>query len=242
MSHRNNPRPDESSMMSSSSTADWTSTFRNPATHLQLLQSDIDYFHDLKLSASADEENLREHLNLMHSQMAKDEGELDVLLDRVTEIKRTIKELRASINHLSTLREGRKRELDKKQELNAAPEDTNTFSDDYLSSNLTHLSETVGQLERVFGMRLQRTTSNSLQLLFYGCSGPAAPDIVCSCQLRYNKIGRYEPVKCNPPVPDFERLVNHLNLTSDMRNFVILLRHRFRRYFELAAAVSSKVD
>ncbi|KAF8568236.1 hypothetical protein P879_05634 [Paragonimus westermani] len=218
---------------------DWGSSFVNPLTQLQLLQATTET--RCADSLCQETERWNELTNRLQQRMIQDEEEIDGLLDRLADIKRNIKEMHASISHLRSRRD----ELRKAQNeilQNPDTSDETTFSDEFLSSKLTNISETVHQFERLFGIRLQRTTSDSLQLLFHGCSGSAAPDIVCSCTLRHNKAGRFQAVKCNPPVPDFERLVNHLNLTGDMRSFVILIRHRFCRYFELAAAVSSKVN
>ncbi|VDP94450.1 unnamed protein product [Echinostoma caproni] len=115
------------------------------------------------------------------------------------------------------------------------------FDAEFISCNLAQLIETVRQFERLFGVVAQRTNSDTLQLFFHGCSMPSNSKVVCTCQLRYSKLRRFEAISCNPLVPDFERLVNHLNVTNDMRSFLILLRHRFRRYFELANAISKQL-
>lgn len=120
--------------------------------------------------------------------------------------------------------------------------ESDLFSAEFQSCNLSQLVETVRQFERLFGVVAQRTTSDTLELFFHGCASPSNPKAVCTCQLRYTKLRCFEAVSCNPLVPDFERLVNHFNLTKDMRSFLIVLRHRFRRYFELANAVSKQLS
>ncbi|CAH8443981.1 unnamed protein product [Dicrocoelium dendriticum] len=210
----------------------------NPLTQLRLLQA----LTDARSSDSLNEvtERWNELTSEVQQHLLHGEEEISGLLDRLVEVKRNIKDLHTSIAQLKTRRASLEGELD---EITNGQDGSSeaAFTNELLSSNLTQMTEAVQQFERLFRFRLQRTKSDSLQLFFHGCS-PTTPNIVCSCRLRYGKTGQFEPVVCNPPVPDFEKLINRLNLTMDLRSFVILLRRRFCRYFELAAAISEHVE
>ncbi|CAH8834327.1 unnamed protein product [Trichobilharzia szidati] len=193
---------------------------------------------DSKLSNDRSEE-LREVSNKLHERLMNDEKQTDSLIARIHSVKRKIRQLNASIEKYRSTKDAYMKQINSE-----STSDSSSFSCEYQNSNLTQICKLIQPFERLLGIQIQKTHSGLLQLLFHGCCSKSATtntDIVCCCQLRLEKANRFELVSCNPPIHDVERLVNHLNWTEDMRSFIIVLRQRFRRYFELAAAVSNKL-
>ncbi|THD20563.1 hypothetical protein D915_008776 [Fasciola hepatica] len=211
----------------------------NPVAEIENLQSLLSIHSIGKQEFDECESRAVEYAEQLRKRIAQGEEQVDSLLSRVSEIKHSTNKLRISLKNLRSLREDLRKQVSE-LESNGSSENE-IFNAEFMSCNLSQLVETVRQFERLFGVVAKRTTSDTLQLFFHGCAMPANPKAVCTCQLRYTKLRCFEAVSCNPLVPDFERLVNHLNLTKDMRSFLIVLRHRFRRYFELASAVSKQL-
>ncbi|CAH8461942.1 unnamed protein product [Heterobilharzia americana] len=118
------------------------------------------------------------------------------------------------------------------------------FSSEYQNSTLMQINKLIEPYERLLGIQIQKTHSGSLQLAFHGCSKSSVgkAGFVCCCRLRLVNRNRFELLYCYPSVPDIERLVNHLNWTEDIRSFIIVLRQRFCRHFDLPASVSNKSE
>nr|CAH8832431.1 unnamed protein product [Trichobilharzia regenti] len=205
--------------------------------YLQLLRNIINITHEVDpdLESSNDRsEELREVSNKLRERLLNDEKQADSLITRIHSIKRKIRQLNASIEKYRST----KNAYMKPMESESISSDSSSFSREYENSNLTQIYKLIQPFERLLGIQIQKTHCGLLQLLFHGCT---TTDIVCCCQLRFMAGNRFELVLCNPPIPDVERLVNHLNWTEDMRSFIIVLRQRFRHYFQLAAAVSNKL-
>ncbi|CAL8105020.1 unnamed protein product [Calicophoron daubneyi] len=202
------------------------------------IQSTIEK-HTAQVNSGDREAASRKAMVQVIQRISDDVEQIDSLLVRLADIKQTAGELQASIKRLNLLRDERKKRLAERTQESTS--ETSTFPNEFESCSLTQLCETVKQYERLFRLRFQRTNTDSLQLFFDGCADVLHLDIVCSCLLGFTKSGRFEAVECSPPVPDFEGLVTHLNLTKDIRSFLILLRHRFCRYFELAATLSERI-
>ncbi|CAH8462246.1 unnamed protein product [Schistosoma turkestanicum] len=194
---------------------------------------------ELKLSGEQ-AVHLREVNNKLRERIINDEKQVDSLISRLRTVKRTIKELRASIEKSKSTKIAYLKQIESEN----LPEDP-FFSNEFENCTLAQIYKMIQPFERLLGIQIQKTHSGLLQLLFHGCSGALVESdnvVVCNCQLRLVNTNRFEVVLCDPPIPDLERLVNHLNWTEDIRSFIIILRQRFCRYFELAAAVSNKLN
>ncbi|KAK4473608.1 hypothetical protein MN116_002961 [Schistosoma mekongi] len=182
---------------------------------------------------------LREVNNRLRERTINDEKQIDSLISRLQTIKGTVKELQASIEKSKSTKIAYMKQIKSEN-----PTESSVFSHEYENSTLMQIHKMIQPFERLLGIEIQKTHSGLLQLLFHGCSESLDGDkaTVCCCQLRLVNANSFEVVLCNPPIPDIERLVNHLNWTEDIRSFIIVLRQRFCRYFELAAAVSNKLS
>lgn len=106
----------------------------------------------------------------------------------------------------------------------------------------------VAVFEREFGFRMKRTRANNhLQVLFQGCgslSKDNGNDVEfsppCYCIFEQMAENQLRLIKCNPLIPDIDRLVEFVNQNRDIRSFLIILRRRFCRYFELRKAIAAK--
>ncbi|CAH8485504.1 unnamed protein product [Schistosoma rodhaini] len=205
----------------------------------QILSATHEEEQELKLSGDRAAQ-LREVNNKLRERLINDEKRVDCMISRLQTIKRTIKELRASIEKFKSIKIAYLKQIESEN----PPEDS-FFPCEFENSTLMQIYKMIQPFERVLGIQIQKTHSGLLQLLFHGCSEALVNSdevIVCCCQLRIVNTNRFEVVLCDPPVPDLERLVKHLNWTEDIRSFIIVLRQRFCRYFELAAAVSNKLS
>lgn len=177
----------------------------------------------------------REEANRLRQKLINDEKQVDLLISRLYEVRCEIKQLQSAIGLSRSAVNSLLKQLSavKPDELS---NDT-LFSSEYANSTVQQMQQLCNQYEHSFGMKIQRTHSNLIQLLFYGCARQPEShnggDPVCCCQLRMISSNHFEVVRCNPPIADLSRLVNHLNWTEDMRSFVIVLRQRFCHYFQL---------
>ncbi|CAI2725150.1 unnamed protein product [Schistosoma spindalis] len=214
--------------------------FRYISGFFEIIQDMIDTKEqELKLSGDRAAQ-LREVNNKLRERVMNDEKQVDRMISRLQNVKRTIEELRASIEKSKSIKIAYLKQIESEN----PPEDS-FFPCEFENSTLMQVYKMIQPFERLLGIQIQKTHTGLLQLLFHGCSDALVGNdevIVCCCQLRIVNTNRFEVVLCDPPVPDLERLVNHLNWTEDIRSFIIVLRQRFCRYFELAAAVSNKLS
>ncbi|VDL97106.1 unnamed protein product [Schistocephalus solidus] len=127
-------------------------------------------------------------------------------------------------------------------------------NDSAASGDAAQQEDEIAKLQRrlafyrnVLNFRVVHLKDNRFQFIFYGLSED--PEDFCYVTFAQppTTAGKtadmlVDLVRCNPPISDIERLVNFLNQTGDYRSFLIVLRKRFQRYFQLRKAVSAKLS
>ncbi|CDS41996.1 Kinetochore Ndc80 complex subunit Spc25 [Echinococcus multilocularis] len=98
-------------------------------------------------------------------------------------------------------------------------------------SEIRRLQERISFYERTFGLEIRRTRNhNNVQVVMRGCCEDDY-DLLSYVILRFNADSTpMELIKCNPPVTDVEKLVEHFNKAGDFRSFLLVLRDRFVKY------------
>nr|CDS25428.1 Kinetochore Ndc80 complex subunit Spc25 [Hymenolepis microstoma] len=114
-----------------------------------------------------------------------------------------------------------------------------------IDAEVSRLSGCVAMYEDTFGLRIVRTKRHhNIQIIFSGCCEDAYTRLSyvvlrlkseasnCMAQL----------VECNPPIKDIEKLVEYYNISDNTRNFLLILRQRFVKYYKLRKKADSKMD
>ncbi len=110
-------------------------------------------------------------------------------------------------------------------------------------ADIKRYQDRISIYEKTLGLSIKRTKQNgNLQVTLRGCCAEDV-DLPCCLTLRSRDGGpqsdELEVVKCNPPIADIQRLLDLFNQTGDFRSFLLVLRRRFVRYFELRKVVAS---
>ncbi|VDM17668.1 unnamed protein product [Hydatigera taeniaeformis] len=109
-----------------------------------------------------------------------------------------------------------------------------------IDSEIHRLQDRVSLYERTFGLEIRRTKNHdNIQVVMRGCCEDDY-DTLSYVILRLSSDSTpMELVKCNPPIADIRKLVEHFNKVGDFRSFLLVLRNRFVRYFQLRKKPSS---
>ncbi|KAL5110297.1 hypothetical protein TcWFU_004757 [Taenia crassiceps] len=154
-----------------------------------------------------------ERRNARHQKQLKEVEFQETQLRRLRDWRDTLKEQLQSLSH---------------QDADAA-DSTST-----IDSEIHRLQERISIYERTFGLEIRRTKNNdNVQVVMRGC-----------CEDDYGLLSYVvlrptadsapmELIKCNPPVADIQELVKHFNEVGDFRSFLLVLRNRFIKYFQL---------
>nr|VZI04815.1 unnamed protein product [Spirometra erinaceieuropaei] len=165
---------------------------------------------------------------------------IDALRHRLQDQRKQLEALKASSLCLKA-----KRDTLSKLLADVSQKDSDASSDaQQQEDEIAKLKRRLAFYRNVLNFRVARLKDNRFQFIFYGLSED--PEDVCYVTFAEpagkNAEMMVDLVRCNPPISDIERLVNFLNQTGDYRSFLIVLRKRFQRYFQLRKAVSAKLS
>ena len=101
-------------------------------------------------------------------------------------------------------------------------------------TEIQRLQRRISLYERNFGLEMRRTKAhNNIQVIMRGCCEDDC-NLPSYIILRFNSDStQMELVKCNPPVADIDKLIGHFNKVGDFHSFLLILRSRFVKYFQL---------
>ncbi|VDD79954.1 unnamed protein product [Mesocestoides corti] len=167
----------------------------------------------------------------MHS-LQEAKKSLEQLSTRHQKLQREIGSLANELKQLRDQRDALRDELDL---LTRQTSDTYT-QNTAVEAEIQRLQGRVSVYEKAFGLQIKRTKNHgNIQVVMRGCS-PENYDLPSCLILKpvpEETGGQLELVRCNPPIPDIDRLLNLFNQTGDFRSFLLVVRSRFLKYFQL---------
>ncbi|VDN96616.1 unnamed protein product [Rodentolepis nana] len=114
-----------------------------------------------------------------------------------------------------------------------------------VDAEVSRLSGRVAMYQDTFGLRIVRTKGHqNIQIIFSNCcedDHTLSSYVVLRLKSEASNC-KAQLVKCNPPIKDIEKLVEHYNKSDNTRSFLLILRHQFVKYYKLRKKADSKMS